>query len=229
MCAQWRARQVNATRPTCKCSTGKNKTESCPPATRSAWHSSSWALMPRDPVRCARDVRISRAPGARVMADSRWTEGSPAGPTFSSFEPRATLGACRPAPRLLGTPLGSRGGCARCYFLPRFAERRFLSFDGLSTTWGSGSLGVRGSSPLSSTKIWLTDARQVGRHQRPPASWSFQDPARGRTPRPDARRGSHFTGTRAGAPLALIRTTRNLAGFVVLTFRPTTWMSMGPS
>ena len=46
---------------------------------------------------------------------------------------------------------GCRGGCVRCYFLPRFAERRFLSSEDLGTLGVSGSLGVRGSSPLSST------------------------------------------------------------------------------
>jgi hypothetical protein len=33
---------------------------------------------------------------------------------------------------------------------------------------------------------------------------------------------SHFTGTSAGAPLSLIKTTRNFAGWVPLAFRSTT-------
>src|SRR5262249_60936827 len=46
---------------------------------------------------------------------------------------------------------------------------------------------------------------------------------------PRAQSDSHLTGTSAGAPLALIKTTRNLAGLVLLAFRSTTWMSSGPS
>src|SRR5215831_4481857 len=40
---------------------------------------------------------------------------------------------------------------------------------------------------------------------------------------------SHCTGTRAGAPLSLIKSTRNFAGLVPLAFRSTTWTSSGPS
>ena len=52
---------------------------------------------------------------------------------------------CNQPPRL-------RGGCVGCYFLPRFADLLFLFINGLCISSPSGSLGVRGSSPLSSTK-----------------------------------------------------------------------------
>ncbi len=43
------------------------------------------------------------------------------------------------------------------------------------------------------------------------------------------RRLPYFTGVRTGAPLFLIRSTTNFAGFVLLAFRPTVWTSSGPS
>jgi len=101
--------------------------------------------------------------------------------------------------------------------------RWFINYLGLWQSWGQGF-----EPPQLHQN--LDHRREAGRSSPVPTCLVvFLGPSRGRTPRPDARRGSHFTGTRAGAPLALIRTTRNLAGFVVLTFRPTTWMSMGPS
>src|SRR5262249_13722630 len=39
----------------------------------------------------------------------------------------------------------------------------------------------------------------------------------------------YFAGTNAGAPLSFTKNTTNFAGFVLLTFRPTTWTSLGPS
>ena len=41
-------------------------------------------------------------------------------------------------------------------------------------------------------------------------------------PIPGGRSEGHFTGTSTGAPLSLIKTTSNLAGLVLLAFRPTT-------
>ena len=40
---------------------------------------------------------------------------------------------------------------------------------------------------------------------------------------------NHCAGTSAGAPLSLIKSTRNFAGRVLLAFRSTTWTSSGPS
>ena len=43
------------------------------------------------------------------------------------------------------------------------------------------------------------------------------------------RSGGHLTGTNTGAPLSFTRSTSNFAGLVLLAFRPTTWISSGPS
>src|SRR5438034_151669 len=52
---------------------------------------------------------------------------------------------------MLATTSWLRLGCVRRIDLPRFAEMRFINYEDLSSTGRPGSLGVRGSNPLSST------------------------------------------------------------------------------
>jgi hypothetical protein len=77
-----------------------------------------------------------------------------AGITRHSGDPRQVTATAErlPAGQAFNQRRRLRGGCVGCYFLPRFADLLFLFINGLCVPSPSGSLGVRGSSPLSSTK-----------------------------------------------------------------------------